>query len=66
MPSRAVVGASHLINWKYLGVWRLEVRVKKASVATDGAVHCNATKLALGEIKYGPTPLEERSLVFRR
>ena len=27
---------------------------------------CEAASLALGEIKYGPTPAEERSLVFRR
>lgn len=27
---------------------------------------CNAAKLALGEIKYGPTLAEEKSLVFRR
>lgn len=27
---------------------------------------CKAASLALGEIKYGPTPAEEKSLVFRR
>lgn len=27
---------------------------------------CEAASLALGEIKYGPTPAEEKSLVFRR
>ncbi len=29
-------------------------------------IECNSAKLALGEIKYGPTPAEEKSLVFRR
>jgi N-acetylneuraminate synthase len=27
---------------------------------------CKAARLALGEIKYGPTPAEEKSLIFRR
>jgi N-acetylneuraminate synthase len=27
---------------------------------------CNSAAMALGEVKYGPTPAEEKSLVFRR